>query len=380
MIPSNELVELQNQEKEPEEDTCDNGWFSSRKIGAMAWRLRESIPSAGAAVRQTLDGIADIAMFAATIALEFNEMEREAREQADKDEDEEQERGGDRHRSTADVATRSRSNHEEMTANNNQESMEHFVQCCNKAFSKLPWEVWVNDVGADNRERVCYLPPSKYESSIPGSFVDDFELKEKILALSLDEKTFTEPFLENDALVIENSLPFGGDLEYDAQYCFFEQQKRTTTAHFLEENKSSINRLLQVDSKLSKIHEELVGSSKLLSEGEFWKNYFFHCERLRITLENERSNRGNRFPPVDISKSDQKSDYSSTKGRSMSPSMSKTSSFKDEEFDDAVLVSKNDAFPPFIHKYPQTLSNGSMVLIGGSDGEDFKKFCTDRES
>lgn len=99
---------------------------------------------------------------------------------------------------------------------------------------------------------------------------------------------------------------------------------------------------------------------------------------MRITLENERSNRGDRSPSVDISKSDQKSDYSSTKGRSMPPTMSNTSSFNDEEFDDAVLVSRNDAFPPFIHKYPQTLSNGSMVLIG--DGEDSKKFSTCRES
>ena len=255
MIPSDELAELQNQEKDPEEDTGNSGWFSSRKFGAMAWRLRESIPSAG----ELQAKIADIAVFAASIAFEFNEMEREAREQADKDEDEEQERGADFHRSTANDATRSRINHEEITASKNQESMEHFVQCCNKAFSKLPWEVWVNDVSTDNKEGVCYLPSSKYESSIPGRFVDDFELKEKILALSLDEKTFTEPFLENDALVIENSLPFGGDLEYDAQYCFFEQQKRTTISQFLEENKSSINRLLQVDSNLSKIHGELVG-------------------------------------------------------------------------------------------------------------------------
>lgn len=258
MIPSpNKEAKLLNEDKEPEEDTFStSGWFSSRKIGAMAIRLRDSIPSASAAVRQTLDGIADvIAISAASIAMEFNEMEREAREQAEKDEDEVQEGGTWLYPSNTNEAGSLKQLVEEDT----KQSMENFVQCCNKAFSKLPWEVWKSDKHCEGSsgENSSLLPA--YENTIHGRFVDDDVMKQRIQALSLDEKTFTEPFLDYDALVIENSMQFGGDSEYDAQYCYFEQKKRITEAQFLEENRSTITRLLDADANLLKMYQEIVG-------------------------------------------------------------------------------------------------------------------------
>ncbi len=242
---------------ESEENASRSGWFSSNKIGALATRLRDSIPSASAAVRQTLDGIVDvISMSAASIAMEFNELERESREQTDKiEENEVQVEDSSLHS----VISRDAASFKNLVEEDTQQSMEKFVQCCNKAFSKLPWEVWKNDKQFDAvcEENKSLLPAC--ENSIHGSFVEDSELKHRILALCLDERTFTEPFLDNDALVIENWMRFGGDSEYDAQYCYFEQKKRVTDSQFLEENQSTITRLLEADVNLLKAHDELVG-------------------------------------------------------------------------------------------------------------------------
>jgi hypothetical protein len=89
----------------------------------------------------------------------------------------------------------------------------------------------------------------------------------------------------------------------------------------------------------------------------FWKNYFFHCERTRITLEHERSTV--KKIPTDL----RKGRITSTK-----------ECLKDDEFGDVVLVSKSDASDDlpqeslrYVQKYPQTLSNGSIVLIGNDE-------------
>jgi hypothetical protein len=261
MIPSYSGGDFPNEDTESEDSANSSRWFSSNKIGALATRLRDSIPNASAAVRQTLDGIVDvISMSAATIAMEFNELEREAREQANKIEEDEVQMGDPRLNS---VNSRDAACFKNLVEEDSQQSMEKFVQCCNNAFSKLPWEVWKNDEQVDVvcEENKSLLPAC--ENSIHGSFVEDIELKHRILALCLDERTFTEPFLDNDALVIENCMQFGEHSEYDAQYCYFEQKKRITDSQFLEENQSTIARLLEADAELLKAHKELVGKPTL---------------------------------------------------------------------------------------------------------------------
>jgi hypothetical protein len=65
-------------------------------------------------------------------------------------------------------------------------------------------------------------------------------------------------------------------------------------------------------------------------------------------------------------------------GETMNNSIPKES-FKDDEFDDAVLVSKCEALAPFVQKYPQTLSNGSIVLIG-NEGGDLEQYLAEHKS
>ncbi len=110
------------------------------------------------------------------------------------------------------------------------------------------------------------------------------------------------------------------------------------------------------------------GFNAILSEGVFWKNYFFHCERMRITLEHERRTKKRTAPDLKNG-SLEEMDYSSTKEY-----------LKDDEFGDAVFVSKcdvSDDLPQdnstYVQKYPQTLSNGSIVLIG-NDQIDLEQY------
>lgn len=83
---------------------------------------------------------------------------------------------------------------------------------------------------------------------------------------------------------------------------------------------------------------------------------------MRIALEHERSTK--KKIQTDLKNGRiEKMDYTITK-----------ECLKDDEFGDVVLVSKSDAsddFPQenlrYVQKYPQTLSNGSIVLIGNDE-------------
>ena len=121
-------------------------------------------------------------------------------------------------------------------------------------------------------------------------------------------------------------------------------------------------------------HATLI-SGTAVNESVFWKNYFFHCERLRIKLENERRNQHK--GPGDHESADDKPVVASSSLRPDSskkcsdfrPLIPRKSSCKEYDVDDTVYVSKEDALPPFVQKYPQTLSNGSLVLIGADEGD-----------
>lgn len=111
----------------------------------------------------------------------------------------------------------------------------------------LPWQVEVKGTG----------------NATTGTGKDDEELKEKILALSQDETTFQGPY--NESNDTGNSSGQGTE-----QY--LEDQSRVAL----------IARLLVLDPNLAQTHakQHASGSSER-SETYFWKNYFYHCDRIR---------------------------------------------------------------------------------------------------
>jgi len=91
---------------------------------------------------------------------------------------------------------------------------------------------------------------------------EDSVLKEKVMALSLDEAIFTTPF--NGETKRSESISFALD----------------------EPRVMLIRQLLEIDQNLGHIHARLSGRSEV-KETIFWKNYFYHCEELRATREKE---------------------------------------------------------------------------------------------
>mmetsp|Transcript_8119 Transcript_8119/g.17566 ORF Transcript_8119/g.17566 Transcript_8119/m.17566 type:complete len:292 (-) Transcript_8119:211-1086(-) len=105
----------------------------------------------------------------------------------------------------------------------------------------LPWQVEVKGTG----------------NATTGTGKDDEELKEKIMALSQDEITFQGPYNESNDNATEQYL---------------EDQSRVAL----------IARLLVLDPNLAEIHAKRHASGRSeRSETYFWKNYFYHCDRIR---------------------------------------------------------------------------------------------------
>jgi hypothetical protein len=90
---------------------------------------------------------------------------------------------------------------------------------------------------------------------------EDDLLKEKVLALSHAESTFTGPF---------------ADKTEDLSFAFGLDNSRVVL----------IRQLLEIDENLGKIHAKLSGRSEV-EETLFWKNYFYHCGQLRAMREEE---------------------------------------------------------------------------------------------
>lgn len=246
MIP-NDLSSIEDAEQD-----ANGGWFSrsGKTLDAFASSFarlaKEAIPTAGSAVKQTLDGIADaIQKSADSIASEFADMEREARDKTEREQME----------VFMMQYMKEREKH----------SLNDFVECCKIAFSKLPWEVWravvtddLTEEGGDaggTSEKIILDSPFRR-----GEFVEDDILKEKILALSFDETTFTEPFLDaEDVMVMDENNQYDYDLDYDAQYCYFEKKGTQTEQLFVDRHAGSIRRLLEIDSRLATARANLVG-------------------------------------------------------------------------------------------------------------------------
>lgn len=100
------------------------------------------------------------------------------------------------------------------------------------------------------------------------------ECQEEILALSVDEKTFQEPYgkdnLEAEAKALQ-SLE-----DYPALLRRFD----------LDAHVGLVQRLFKEDANLVEMHSQFSGTGE--REYYFWKNYFFHCAmiRFRIGLSN----------------------------------------------------------------------------------------------
>lgn len=90
---------------------------------------------------------------------------------------------------------------------------------------------------------------------------EDETLKDRVFALSRNEDAFTGPFN-------------GTQAEIDDSFILDDSRVML------------IRRLLQEDSHLGVVHAKVSGRSEM-KETVFWKNYFFHCEKLRDERENE---------------------------------------------------------------------------------------------
>jgi hypothetical protein len=112
----------------------------------------------------------------------------------------------------------------------------------------LPWEICFQST--DEKLKISIVQK------------EDEPLKEKILALSKDESIFTGPFNERNS--------------NEDEPIFTLDDSRVML----------IRRLLDLDSDLGYIHAKVSGRSTI-KEKIFWKNYFFHCEKLRENREKE---------------------------------------------------------------------------------------------
>eukprot|EP00934_Nitzschia_sp_Nitz4_P003616 Nitzschia sp. Nitz4//scaffold22_size323478//141563//142556//NITZ4_000532-RA/size323478-augustus-gene-0.236-mRNA-1//-1//CDS//3329543010//3606//frame0 len=101
----------------------------------------------------------------------------------------------------------------------------------------LPWEIAIHQG----------LEESQYTV--------DTELMDAVLALSLREDTFKEPYQTKENFNLD---PARVDL---------------------------VHRLLEIDDNLSTIHARLAGR-KNVQEEVFWRNYFAHCDSVRETMQN----------------------------------------------------------------------------------------------
>jgi len=118
----------------------------------------------------------------------------------------------------------------------------------NTTILPLPWEICLQST--DENLKISIVQK------------EDEALKERILALSMDENVFTGPFNEKNSNEDESIFTLD-----DSRVML-------------------IRRLLEIDSNLGCIHAKVSGRSTI-KEKIFWMNYFFHCEKLRESREKE---------------------------------------------------------------------------------------------
>jgi len=180
-------------------------WFSK-----LTRSIKDNIPA-------VIDGVADtIHRSARTLVNEFAEMENEARRE------------------------RSESHEIDLADSGGLDVI----------ISLLPWEM------------CCVETTESEQSSDSVVYEEDEVLKEKVMALSLDETIFTGPF--NGEKTDDLDVPFVLD----------------------ESRVMLIRRLLEIDHNLGHVHAKISGRSEV-KETIFWKNYFYHCEELLVVRKKE---------------------------------------------------------------------------------------------
>lgn len=140
----------------------------------------------------------------------------------------------------------------------------------------LPWEIC---------RELSQNPTVKGEDDEIPVYFTDTELMKKIFALSIDDSTFVQPFSDNS--------PDGNEL----QKCSISSYCSTFTMD--GPRVKLIHRILDIDENLDSVHSRLTGGVPNALEIFFWKNYFFHCERVRAD-EFHRRKKHNQTTKTDV--------------------------------------------------------------------------------
>jgi len=156
------------------------------------------------------------------------------------------------------------------------------------------------------------------------SYTEDSSFKKIIFELSTTEETFLEPYAADEA---EDFV-------------------------LTDERILLIRRILHLDENLAAIHAKLSGRSDI-NEALFWKNYFYHCDRLRMEYDD--------LADIDVASTQ------STLG-SLLPVPEERCQSDDNSY---VCVRSGIASPPSsLNTLTDTLSVGDMIVVG-ADAVDF---------
>uniref|UniRef100_A0A6U3Q2W2 BSD domain-containing protein n=1 Tax=Ditylum brightwellii TaxID=49249 RepID=A0A6U3Q2W2_9STRA len=179
--------------------------------------------------------------------------------------------------------------------------------------------------------------------SIPGEeqtdpepvYVEDETLKEHILALSLVEETFMTPFVDTD-----DQEP---DFELD-----------NSRIHLMR-------RLLVIDTNLNEAHARIAENydQNEMQEIIFWKNYFYHCNKLRSDHESIIVEKEQTLIETDDRAAADLIESSTTASRGFDSCCG------------VVSFSSEDPSPP-----PHSISTGDLVLVG-FEGDDLDDLVAD---
>uniref|UniRef100_A0A7S2IH56 BSD domain-containing protein n=1 Tax=Helicotheca tamesis TaxID=374047 RepID=A0A7S2IH56_9STRA len=258
-----------SEESTTEEGEVSGTWFGLNDLTSIARSIKRSIPPA-------IDTITDaIQRSAMTVAAEFTQLERDAEERRWRE------------------------------AVNNGDAIE----------LHLPWEIPSTILDNEDQTKNNNAP----------AYVEDEDLKKKILKLSLEEDTFVTPFVE------AGKEP---DFELD-----------DSRIHL-------IRRLLLIDENLNAAHDKLDDDQFETKEILFWKNYFHHCEQLR-SGENEAAETDNK-----VDECNSRRTSIATDGYDEYVETSTTES-RGVDGCEVLSVSSDGQTPP-----PHTLSTDDLVLVG----------------
>jgi len=207
----------------PTPSIVDTGDEMSTGEGGMQW-LSNLTRSIKDNIPAVIDGVADtIHRSARTLVNEFAEMENEARRES------------------------SESHEIDLTDSDELETV----------ILPLPWEICCIKTTDDKKSNSSV---EFQEENV--EFQEDNVLKTKVMALSRDETIFTSPFT-------------GGETE-DPEEPFVLDESRVML----------IRRLLEIDQTLGHVHAKISGRSEV-KETIFWRNYFYHCEKLYVWRKKE---------------------------------------------------------------------------------------------